>query len=94
MDEECAPYYLDNETKVYLNGKHFKRLSNDVPDKMQEIADGATQLTSGTSELNSGLGTLKDGTNTLATSYQTFDKGVDSASKGSTDLNLLKGCLR
>lgn len=81
---------VEKQVKAEVAQKVVATLSDElrsVPEKMQEISDGATQLENGSTQLNNGLETLKDGTNTLATNYEQFDSGVDSATKGSKDLN-------
>ncbi len=81
---------VEKQVKAEVSQKVVATLSDElrsIPEKMQEISNGATQLENGSTQLNNGLETLKDGTNTLATNYKQFDSGVDSATKGSKDLN-------
>ena len=60
---------------------------NEVPDRLQEISDGADTILNGTESLNDGIKQISDGTNTLSNSYKEFDEGVNSAYTGSKSLN-------
>ncbi|MBQ3414167.1 MAG: YhgE/Pip domain-containing protein [Clostridia bacterium] len=73
-----------------VNNKIAEKLSNklnEVPEKLQDIVDGADQILEGSQDLNSGLNQIDDGTNKLNNSYTEFDNGVNSAYTGSKELD-------
>lgn len=60
---------------------------NDVPEIIEEIADGAGKINDGTQTLNDGAVKLSDGTNELNNNYKKFDEGINSAYDGGSKLD-------
>lgn len=80
---------VEKELRSEVSKEVVKKLSEkleEVPDKMNDISEGAYKLQDGSTSLENGLKELKQGTSDLNTNYKKFDKGIDSAYFGSKEL--------
>lgn len=55
---------------------------NEVPKKVEKIADGLEQISDGTDELKNGSYKLEEGTKTLSDKYSEFNNGVANVDNG------------